>query len=527
MERFKGGVSYRPINWFVKDFKRRYSDFGLAPNAGQLRHLFGHYKLKPVKLTHTKADGSKVQLDGFSEKEVMNMCTRKEGFRQTLENLLKYGNCNGPKEDVTEDIEICEDSNPAFERKKGMHPEIVKCWKEIDEAQNRLQELLYGKELETHLDELTMAKVKAMGKMLGFNTSQASRFLLKVPSTLFHAGNSKLPKNVLIVNMSSALMCPAFYNGTCKIKKGACYAMALENQYSTIDMEKKGDSAMSHRFRTDVMYTRMLDMYERDDNSALRLYFDIIKKYIRLSHKYGDIITEKTINDVKTTMQGVMTPEMENTLRMVGESYKIKDVRLNESGDFQCQLAVDVWGAFSKELKAEFGIDTHAYTARLLDYTGVKDDIAINASHDNVNTGDNKRKFICCKEATFNSLEGGEGLKSFGVPNLGVRETRNGTEYFYKCPCSYSNEDVCGTCGVCYKKNNTGVPYTIYITQHGSELSSIKNLFSKKQLGSVMKAANKKGWNTPEEQQASKGKEHNRTWQAMIDNSKAKKTTRK
>ena len=121
-------------------------------------------------------------------------------------------------------------------------------------------------------------------------------------------------------------------------------------------------------------------------------------------------------------------------------------------------MAVDLWTNFAKKIKERYGINTHTYTARNLDFSKASEVMAVNASHDNINVGkSDERKFKAVSEEFYNSLEGGterEGKQ----PKLGF----NGNVYFYKCPCG-ENDSKCNRCGVCFERNLTGKPYTIFV----------------------------------------------------------------
>jgi hypothetical protein len=50
---------------------------------------------------------------------------------------------------------------------------------------------------------------------------------------LFTKGNKKLPKTTFILNVSSAMECPARFNGKCQCPD-KCYALKAERQYSAV-----------------------------------------------------------------------------------------------------------------------------------------------------------------------------------------------------------------------------------------------------------------------------------------------------
>ena len=98
-----------------------------------------------------------------------------------------------------------------------------------------------------------MAKQKQMNKV------KPNANFMNIPKNMFSAGNKKVPSSVLIVNMSSALMCPSFYLGVCQITNGACYAMRDENQYSRTDI----GSTLRNNWQRDLAHTQMIQQYQQ------------------------------------------------------------------------------------------------------------------------------------------------------------------------------------------------------------------------------------------------------------------------
>ena len=102
---------------------------------------------------------------------------------------------------------IYEEDNPAYDRRNANGDNVKALWNVIDKKQEELQNLIFG-QLSNGLDDITREKAKAMG----------SDFL-QVPKTICNAGNKKLPSSVLIINMSSSLMCPSYYLGICFLNR--------------------------------------------------------------------------------------------------------------------------------------------------------------------------------------------------------------------------------------------------------------------------------------------------------------------
>lgn len=377
---------------------------------------------------------------------------------------------------------ISEAENVAYNRNNANEPNLKAIWGAIDRKQKILQDEVFG-ELSEKIYDITVEKAKSMGEEF-----------MEVPKNICNAGNDKLPSSVLIINMSSSLMCPSYYLGICTITNGACYAQRAENQYSAKDKS----SVLTNRWKTDLMHTQMLQQYQHGNKKPMKDYFNLIETYIQLGNAYSENLYKKEYQKMQMRLGRELTPEEKNFLRIQQSENKITDIRLNETGDFQCQLAVNLWGKFADKIKKKYGINTHAYTARNLDFSNVSKSIAINPSHEGINLGDAKpRMFKAVGDKFYDSLEGGDKVEN-RQPVLGVV---NG-KYFYKCPCSMG-ETHCDMCGVCFDKNKTGNPYTIYVKYHGLVAANgFKNLFKKDEVEKVIEKLHENGWITEKEYQS-------------------------
>lgn len=381
---------------------------------------------------------------------------------------------------------IAEAENVAFNRKNATDANLKAIWNVIDMKQQQLYNEIFG-DLSDKIYDITAEKAQQMQ-----NVKPNGNFM-RIPKNMFSAGNSKLPASVLIVNMSSALMCPSYYLGLCQITNGACYAMRDENQYSRTD----NGSVLSNNWQRDLMHTQMLQQYQHGNKKPMKDFFNLVETYIQLGNAYAENLFRKEVESMEYKLGRKLTKEESELLRIQQSETKITDVRLNESGDFQCQLAVDLWAKFARKIKKKYGINTHAYTARNLDYSKASNDISINYSHlGNGNPrGTFPRRFKAISDKKFNMLEGGDTVTN-RQPNLGVLS--DGT-YFYKCPCS-RNETKCDRCGVCFAKNETGKSYTIFVKYHGAVAANgLKNLFKNDEVDNVIKKLYQNGWITDEE----------------------------
>ena len=330
---------------------------------------------------------------------------------------------------------INEAENVAYNRKNANEANLKAIWAAIDRKQKILQDEVFGS-LSEKIYDITVEKAKSMGEEF-----------MEVPHNICNAGNDKLPSSVLIINMSSSLMCPSYYLGICTITNGACYAQRAENQYSS----KKQSSVLSTRWKTDLMHTQMLQQYQNGNKKPMKDYFNLIETYIQLGNAYAENLYKKELKRMQMKFGMYLTDDEKNFLRVQQSENKITDVRINETGDFQCQLAVDLWSKFAAKIKKKYGINTHAYTARNLDFSKATDNMAINPSHEGINLGGTQpRMFKAVGDRFYESLQGGDQVEN-RQPILGMV---NG-KYFYKCPCS-RGETHCDMCGVCFAKNLTG-----------------------------------------------------------------------
>ena len=372
-----------------------------------------------------------------------------------------------------------EAENVAYSRNNAKEPNLKAIWAAIDSKQKMLQQEVFG-ELSEKIYDITIEKAKSMGEEY-----------MQIPNNICNAGNDKLPSSVLIINMSSSLMCPSYYLGICTITNGACYAQRAENQYSAKDKS----SVLTNRWKTDLMHTQMLQQYQHGNKKPMKDYFNLIETYIQLGNAYSENLYKKELQRMQVRLGRELTQQEKNFLRIQQSENKITDVRINETGDFQCQLAVDLWSKFAAKIKKKYGINTHAYTARNLDFSKAVENMAINPSHEGINLGNvQPRMFKAVGDKFYNSLQGGDQVKN-KQPILGEI---NG-KFFYKCPCS-RGETHCDQCGVCFAKNQTRKPYTIYVKYHGLVAANgFKNLFKKDEIENVIEKLYQNGWITEEE----------------------------
>lgn len=417
---------------------------------------------------------------------------------------------------------ISEDANPAYDKGSSFE-NVKKIWKVIEDKQKELYDVVFG-ELSDKLYDVTEEKLRVMNKAFGNKYD-----FMQLPDTLCKAGNEKLPSGVLIINMSSSLMCPSYYLGICTITEGACYAQRAENQYSSTDKE----GVLTNRWKTDLMHTQMLQQYQKGNKEPMKKYFNLIETYIQLGNAYSTNLYKQAISKMRNRLKRELTKEEEELLRIEHFEHQITDIRLNETGDFHCQLAVKLWDKFAMKIKKKYGINTHAYTARNLDFSNVSKNIAINPSHPGINLGDTKpRYFKAVDDEEYNSLADVE----LGENSQPILNKKYKNRFYYKCPCGIG-ETKCDLCGVCFKPNLTGEEYTIYVKYHGLVAANgFKHLFKQNEVNGVMDKLYQNGWITDDEYKAYNSKANKKRLtdlskniesQRKKGNSKSKKQTKK
>lgn len=221
----------------------------------------------------------------------------------------------------------------------------------------------------------------------------------EIKGSVFPFGNVKLSHNVLIINMTSAKNCPSA--AFCPIGKKACYAYGDE---------KCREDYYKRNVRNELMFDQA-----RENPVKWKYIFWFIKQYIEKAMDSGLIINH---------------------------------LRLNEAGDFKTVYDVERFDEFAAELKQEYGIETHAYTANknLIDALSKVKNININASIPDIIGEKVYRHFYGIQENVLNKMPD-TSLQSIAVPLLGID---NKYGYYYKCPCDISAGAKCFKCQVCW-----------------------------------------------------------------------------
>ena len=81
-----------------------------------------------------------------------------------------------------------------------------------------------------------------------------------------------------------------------------------------------------------------------------------------------------------------------------------------------------------------------------------------------------------------------------------------GNQQCFKCPCTEEYKG-CSYCKVCFYRNTLGVPYTIYVREHGkNNANGMKNMLTQDEVKPFMNGYADSGWITNDEIANSKKK---------------------
>ena len=423
---------------------------------------------------------------------------------------------NSMRINITEEqlhkILLKEESNPYYDRKSSRsQTNLKKIWELIDQKQEDLQQTLFG--INKDIDDLTKAKAKLYG---------LKRNDLQIPIKLVNVGNKKLPKNVLYINLTSALACPSYYLGTCLISQGNCYAQRDENQY---------DNTRIKNTEYDIMTTELLRRYEKGEKEPMKKFFRLIELYLQIGNAAAKNVFKRNLKVLENQLRKKIEDGSSewNTLKIIANQYRITDIRLNGSGDFPCQLAFDLWNKFANKVGKKYHIYVHAYTARKLDFSNRNEFMSVMPSRKDINIGDEPyRRFWVVNDEKYDSFIGKGETKEYGVPILRYDEKLK--TWYFKCRCSKQSEE-CGNCGVCYRRNRTGKPYTIIVRYHGqNNAHGLKSAFTQDEIKDCIEQSIKLGWVTPQEVASYNSQEtqvKNANWSEKVMNQRKEAEKRK
>lgn len=314
---------------------------------------------------------------------------------------------------------------------------------------------------------------------------------INLPSKVFATGNKKLPNDMLIINFTSALQCPAW--NECLIKE-ACYARQGEKAHSNV--------------RNANTYRNLMWRSSYNDDTLTSLIFQLVRLYCinytnvlkEIKNNYPDyyrLLVKETGSRAFGKLEEKLSSKQlnefdENINNILVKNLKVKYIRLNEDGDFIGDWLVRKIDEFAGELNS-VGITCSAYTCRNLNSIKNVSNIIINSSNRGLKGEGINRYFIALSEDLFNCYEDTYANKITEeqiIPapqrlytativkdeDLGIADklhvgSENGS-YYYKCPCNNANgKNInCYNCKLCYTNDNyipEGSTMYVFVKAHG------------------------------------------------------------
>ena len=318
-------------------------------------------------------------------------------------------------------------------------------------------------------------------------------------------GNRKV-KDALLINFTSAFRCPAW--NECLLKH-SCYARTSEVVY--YHNEKVGND------KKHLMWEA-----GHNDPQLMKLIIDMLKAYVvdygSVKQEIADIIkSNKTDSEFASFLEKIGGRfninafaqldyrDMPGSILEILKSHtRVRDIRLNENGDFIAQWLLDEFDKVAGDFRL-IGVNTAAYSCRNLNFEGIKN-IIINASRITMKGSAIARYFYALPTAMYDAFEDTyNGTNINNGPNVISRKPMplysvdaygnkvpNGN-YYYKCPCGRSDFSVngkplkevnCYQCHLCYeapdaemlnKLNSTRGKYIVFVKAHGIKANLLNN----------------------------------------------------
>lgn len=340
-------------------------------------------------------------------------------------------------------------------------------------------------------------------------------------------GNKKV-KNAMIINFTSAFRCPAWND--CLVKH-ACYARSGEMQHNNVKHANDRRNLMWLSAAGDEEMMKLIHGYLL----SYLVSWSKVEKKIKpiLSEEFMAKVGELSGQDLDGSGVGAIVEAMSKMWcheivgipgmeKIIEESLSVKDIRINENGDFINQSMLEEFDQYIAGEFALIGVTCAAYSCRNLQFGRIKN-IIINASRTGMrdSEGENagntiERYFVAmptemydCFEDTFNGYEvesddiGSIGRLKQPKPLYKVVEGPDGAEtygevrgYYYKCPCAREDFSMngekfnvnCYNCHMCYERVNVGdiKKMFVFVRAHGSEREYIgqqREKFIKKHMG--------------------------------------------
>lgn len=236
----------------------------------------------------------------------------------------------------------------------------------------------------------------------------------EVRGDTFTYGNTKLPPNILIINLNSGTNCPNKHS--CKFSK--------HFKHSSLNEKKTSKNTKDNQINAEVNEYGVC--YAQKDEIA---HTDVELRNIR-----NELMFERI--------------EFNDLIRLIEEyietsHYRVDYCRINESGDFKNEMQVKAANVIAGYLKKKYNINTSCYCNNISligAFTNAKN-LILNASSTQFNDGAT-RFYFAMREPFFDDI-----LKDKGGDNkIKQRKKANGEiQDYFICCCN------CYKCALCYK----------------------------------------------------------------------------
>lgn len=319
---------------------------------------------------------------------------------------------------------------------------------------------------------LTYMKEQAVNKYMEAKFGKSGG----VPNIVMANGNDKLPDNILIVNFTSAMNCPAW--NECLVKH-ACYARNGEKRLTTIFHGNENRTLFWRLTQNDAELLKLLMSYVQ---TYCFKYGKIANHILQSNIELGESYKGLKYMDLADKMSQIplSDPFYTDEIIEIMKQYKRVDyIRLNENGDFIGQWLVDAWEK-EASMYSKFDIKVSAYTCRHLDFNNMKN-LILNVSHTS-NKGNIARHFYALPReiydaldetysGTNNSLVLDSDNKLIPNPQPLYLNNKITKKKYYKCACGRNlgkNKVDCYQCKFCYEpKSDINEKIIVFVGAHG------------------------------------------------------------
>lgn len=307
----------------------------------------------------------------------------------------------------------------------------------------------------------------------------------------FSLGNKKV-KDALMINFTSAFRCPAW--NECLVRH-ACYARSGELQHNNAKLSNDKKHLMWESAHEDPqmmgLIENLLKAYVVDYNGLNKKITPLIRAN-KKNPEFSEFVSKVGARCNSEKLSMVKFSEMpQAVLDVVAQNTRVRDIRLNENGDFINQWLLDEFDRIAGEFKL-IGVTSAAYSCRNLNFKGIKN-IVVNASRIEMEGDCIVRYFYAIPEDMYNGFadtykgtsisDEFNAIQRVPQPLYSIDENGNkilNGNYYYKCPCGRkdfkikgrkdsSEEGInCYQCHLCYEAQSPEMAKKL--AEHGGKL---------------------------------------------------------